>query len=446
MATLSLAMITKNEAEHLAHCLESVRDLVDEVVVVDTGSTDGTVAIAEAFGARIGRFQWCDDFAAARNASLSLCTGDWVLSLDADEAIDSLDHRKIRQVVDRPVGKGKQDPQGFLLLSRNYFMESLARVFDQQAQPNRSPYREGFQFPYYADVRIFRLFRRLPHIRFEGRIHERADTFLERRRLPIGRLDAVIHHYGKLDLEGERAKRAYYLELAERDAAEVPGDANRQFNVMAQADLLQQWDKVLVAGLAVMKLERRGVPPAVPLTVANAYQQKGMHDKALSLLQQVVRNQPTHPQAVHGLASSLRALGRGEEARPYLERACAVHPANPLICIALSFQEEVAGRLREARTHLRASIEGNPRDLNLRQILINLDLRHGLAAQAAADAMEALRALPGEGGGLWHALAAGFLLKEGHLGPGKAVLDLGLAAFPENEDLRKLAAALPPSP
>jgi tetratricopeptide (TPR) repeat protein len=439
-------MITKNEAEHLAHCLESVRDLVDEVVVVDTGSTDGTVAIAEAFGARIGRFQWCDDFSAARNASLSLCTGDWVLSLDADEAIDSLDHRKIRQVVDHPVGKGKQEPQGFVLLSRNYLMDSLSRVFDQQAQPNRTPYREGSQFPYYADIPIFRLFRRLPHIKFEGRIHERADTFLERRRLPIGRLDAVIHHYGKLDLEGERVKRAYYLELAERDAAEVPGDANRQFYVMAQAELLQEWDKVLGAGLAVMKLQPGGGPPAVPLTVANAYQQKGMHDKALPLLLQVVGNQPAHPQAVSGLAFSFLALGRGEEARPYLERACAVHPINPFIRITLCYLEEAAGRLREARAHLRASIEGNPRDLNLRQILIKLDLRHGLAAQAAADAMEALRALPGAGGGLWHALAAGFLLKEGHLGPGRAVLDLGLASFPENADLRKLAAALPATP
>src|SRR5512143_1026788 len=99
MPTLSLAMIVKNEEKNLGHCLASVRDLVDEMVVVDTGSTDGTVALAESFGARIGHFPWTGDFGAARNESLRLCTGDWVLILDADEAVDALDHAKIRAAI-----------------------------------------------------------------------------------------------------------------------------------------------------------------------------------------------------------------------------------------------------------------------------------------------------------------------------------------------------------
>ena len=82
MTILSLAMIVKNEAANLPRCLASVQGLVDEMVVVDTGSTDDTVAIAESFGARMGHFPWTDDFAAARNESLRLCTGGWVLVLD----------------------------------------------------------------------------------------------------------------------------------------------------------------------------------------------------------------------------------------------------------------------------------------------------------------------------------------------------------------------------
>jgi glycosyltransferase involved in cell wall biosynthesis len=444
MPTLSLAMITKNEAASLAHCLASVRDLVDEMVVVDTGSSDGTVAIAESFGARIGRFPWCDDFAAARNESLRLCTGDWVLVLDADEAVDPLDHARIRAAI--APGKGRKAVPGFLLVSRNYNRDWSAKVFDQPVLVNRSPYAEGAEFPFYADMPVFRLFRRFPDLRFEGRIHERADPYLRRKHLPIGNLDAVIHHYGKLDPAAEKAKKAYYLELAERDLADDPRDADRQFFVMAQADLLGQWEKVLAAGLAIMRIRPKVIPFVVPLTIARAYQELGRHQEAVPWFAMVLKGQPGHPLALCRLPLSLEALGRGEEGRPLLARAMAAHPEDPTPCLVLAELEERAGRVAEARAAVRAAIERNPGDPRLRQGLIELDLKHGMGAQAAADAMEALRALPDQGAGDWHALAASFLLRAGHGGPGKAVLELGLAAFPQHRGLGALAAEATPPP
>src|SRR5687767_11282614 len=82
---LSLSMIVKNEEAALDACLRSARALCDELVVVDTGSTDRTVEIAERHGARVLHFAWCDDFAAARNFALDHTNGEWVLHLDADE-------------------------------------------------------------------------------------------------------------------------------------------------------------------------------------------------------------------------------------------------------------------------------------------------------------------------------------------------------------------------
>ena len=76
-------MIVKNEEAHLAGCLGSVADLVDEIVVVDTGSTDATAAVASRFGARVYPFHWVDSFAAARNESLRHARGDWIFWLDA---------------------------------------------------------------------------------------------------------------------------------------------------------------------------------------------------------------------------------------------------------------------------------------------------------------------------------------------------------------------------
>ncbi|MDJ0553271.1 MAG: tetratricopeptide repeat protein [Microcoleaceae cyanobacterium MO_207.B10] len=82
---LSFCIIVKNEEKNLPRCLASVKDVVDEIVVLDTGSTDRTPEIAQDFGAKVHYFEWCNDFAAARNESLKYVTGDWVLVLDADE-------------------------------------------------------------------------------------------------------------------------------------------------------------------------------------------------------------------------------------------------------------------------------------------------------------------------------------------------------------------------
>ena len=84
---LSLSMIVRNEEARLADCLASVEGFADEMVVVDTGSTDGTVAIAEAAGARVEHIDWPGDFAPARNTGLTFLSGDWVLVLDADERL-----------------------------------------------------------------------------------------------------------------------------------------------------------------------------------------------------------------------------------------------------------------------------------------------------------------------------------------------------------------------
>ena len=84
---LSLSIIVRNEEARLADCLASVEGFADEMVVVDTGSTDGTVAIAEAAGARVEQIEWPGDFAPARNSGLTFLRGDWVLVLDADERL-----------------------------------------------------------------------------------------------------------------------------------------------------------------------------------------------------------------------------------------------------------------------------------------------------------------------------------------------------------------------
>ncbi|MDJ0579951.1 tetratricopeptide repeat protein [Crocosphaera sp.] len=99
MAKLSLCMIVKNEEVILSKCLESVQNVVDEMVVMDTGSTDKTVEIAQKFGAVVPTFPWGDDFAEARNEALKYVTGDWVLVLDADEVLNQKVAPQIKEAI-----------------------------------------------------------------------------------------------------------------------------------------------------------------------------------------------------------------------------------------------------------------------------------------------------------------------------------------------------------
>ena len=88
MTTVALSMIVKNAARDLPDCLASVKGVVNEMVIADTGSTDGTAEIARNAGAKVISVPWEDDFSKARNAPLAMVTADWVLSLDADERLD----------------------------------------------------------------------------------------------------------------------------------------------------------------------------------------------------------------------------------------------------------------------------------------------------------------------------------------------------------------------
>lgn len=122
---LSVALIVKNEKDHIAAVLESVRG-ADEIIVCDTGSEDNTVELAKAYTDNVFTdFLWCDDFAAARNHALSKCTGDWVLSIDADEVLEEGGIEKIRKVIE-----AAGDKKTFAVIMRGGTNEHfLPRIF-----------------------------------------------------------------------------------------------------------------------------------------------------------------------------------------------------------------------------------------------------------------------------------------------------------------------------
>lgn len=146
---LSLCMIVKNEADTLEGCLRTVQDVAGEIVVLDTGSTDRTVEVAQELGAKVGHFEWCQDFAAARNAALELVTKEWVLVLDADEQLNP-------DVVEA-IEKAIADPDTLVV---NLLRQEIGAV--------QSPYSL-----------VSRLFRRIPQIQFDRPYHALIDDSVE---------------------------------------------------------------------------------------------------------------------------------------------------------------------------------------------------------------------------------------------------------------------------
>lgn len=187
---ISLCMIVRDEVEALPACLDSVRAAVDEIVVVDTGSTDGTQALT-----RVVEFPWCDDFAAARNRSLELASGDWVLVLDADERL--LDAAGARARLEA-FAASNPDAAGQLAV-RNLAAEESRAL-------------------------LTRFFPRRPEWRYAGRIHERVlCAGREPARAPTG---VTLEHHGyRADIVQARGKLERNTRLLERELAEAPRDA-----------------------------------------------------------------------------------------------------------------------------------------------------------------------------------------------------------------------------
>jgi glycosyltransferase involved in cell wall biosynthesis len=214
---VSLTMIVRDEEANLPSCLESAAGLFDEVIVVDTGSADRTAEIATFYGARVGHFAWCDDFAAARNAALDLASGEYVFWLDADDRVEPAERPRIRQLLD-----GLDD------LESAYIFHCVC--------PGNDPKDE-------LVLGHLRLFPRRPGVCWTYRIHEQVVPTLEKAGIRLAWTDLRIRHEGysggpsSLKRKSERELR---LLLAEQETR--PDDPFVMLN-LARCALAQGYNR-----------------------------------------------------------------------------------------------------------------------------------------------------------------------------------------------------------
>ncbi|MFB0515825.1 MAG: glycosyltransferase, partial [Candidatus Neomarinimicrobiota bacterium] len=246
---LSVCMIVRDEALMLPDCLTSVAGVADQLVVVDTGSTDDTIAIARSFGAQIHHFEWIDDFAAARNESLRHATGDWIFWLDADERLVPSSIEPLRRLLTTP-----KRPTIYQVQIRNLRADQMSYTLSMS----------------------HRLFSRHPKLRFSGRIHEQVHPSLKAAGGVEKSSNVVLEHQGyALDPEKLRAKLERNQTLLETMVAEQPESAYAHYTLGQNYALLDDHDQALQAYLRALEIREFQGPSAS--TLLNALAETSWH-------------------------------------------------------------------------------------------------------------------------------------------------------------------------
>ncbi len=303
--TVALCMIVRNEEGHLQACLDSVEDLCVERIVVDTGSTDATVAIAERARARVIHFPWCDDFAAARNAGLREATSDWVLILDADERLTAGSVERIRQQL-----QGITEDCGMIRLHDASTLEARAGdVVSGLARLGEPMY-------------VARLLRRTADLEFEGIVHESVRRWLVRNGNRAFNVGAEIVHYGAVaSVRMTKAKSDRNLRLLEKrlelepDNFTVHGYLAHEY---AEIKATEKARETAEEGWRILKTATRTtLRSAIRLMTARCVQQLQQGDLAgvLASVDDAIAYEGESPDALffRGRAFEHRALSAGAE-------------------------------------------------------------------------------------------------------------------------------------
>ncbi|PWI57858.1 glycosyltransferase family 2 protein [Sulfoacidibacillus thermotolerans] len=267
--SVTVCIITRDEAAFLPDCLKSILQLTNDVVLIDTGSMDETLAIARDYGCKVFEVPWQDDFSAARNYALEKASGEWILTIDADERIHML--------------MSQTEFNSFLSTT-----EAKAFKVPVASYIGSTPRNETT----FLDERII-LFRNDPEVRFQHRVHEDLSESLYRRYGRDVKIDCLpmrIEHLGYLDAVVEnRQKHQRNLRLLELEIKENGESPWINYCLGVEWSSCKQWEKALQPLKRVVD-QAKGAPfwTLAAYTLAYAYLQLGMLQQCMDVSERVL--------------------------------------------------------------------------------------------------------------------------------------------------------------
>jgi tetratricopeptide (TPR) repeat protein len=428
---LGLSMIVKDAADTLRNCLESVRGLVDEMVVVDTGSTDSSPEIARQCGAVCLSIPWTNDFAQARNVALTHSTTDWVLSLDADEELDAQALKVIPSLLSRTaVG-------GYIVPVRNYLPARHGSVNGNRAASNDGRCASAKDAPAYAQHLVVRLFRRHPKIVYKGCVHENIAPQIIAAGFRLANADFCIHHLGFLARSRYGKKAELYLELLKKKVEQEPE------NPLAWLELARQLHEPFHKNEEALGYLKRALTLDPKLGAANFLAgvvclDMGLDQEALSCLDGCQGGEEYAIEREHARGDALHNLGRLEEAQSAYKMGLQLAGHDPQMESKLGY---VQARLGEQAgfQRMQDAIAALPLGAELHERLIKAYLAAGMLPEAATAAENFASTLV-HPKTILRAAAIRAHLKQDE--QARKLIERGLEFFPQSTELHQVRAEL----
>jgi tetratricopeptide (TPR) repeat protein len=430
--TLALSMIVRNAAADLERCLDSARHAVDEIVIADTGSTDGTPGLACRLGARVLLIPWEDDFARARNRALAEVRSDWVLVLDADERLDPAAPAQL------PALTAAAAVAGYQVTIRNYTLSADDRLWDRSAVPNDLRLPESAPYPAYVTHQNVRLFRRAPEIHFVGRVHESVGPRIVETGARLAEAGILIHHFGLVAAkETRRRKNELYRELGRQKVQEMPADAQAHFELgLVEFDNFHDDEAALACFEKACRLNPRLA--VAWLFAALAQSRLGRHADALASLSRAKRLGYRTALVEETEADAHYSLGDFEAARRGYRAALKRQPAAAALESKLGLAELRAGRQASGIDSLRRAALQAPELAEVHDRLVQALVWLDRPSEAAAAAEAKLAAV--EPAVSDYIRAASIRAHLGETAKVREILRAGLDRFPRSEKLQSVAS------
>tara|TARA_Y100000310_G_scaffold345226_1_gene462890 strand:+ start:9135 stop:10988 length:1854 start_codon:yes stop_codon:yes gene_type:complete len=336
--TLSVCMIVKNEAKHLEMCLKSIKDLGDELIVVDTGSSDNTKQIAAKYTEKVHDFDWVNDFSAARNFSLKQATSDWIFVIDADEVLNKKDHRRIKQAINY------WQISGFNLCTKNYGNDSS--ISSWQPCTNTDLFSTSFA-GWHPSIKI-RLFQKGPQ--FAGTVHEQ----IKLAKAPL--LPVYIHHHQGFS---DNNKSQVYLDYTKNKLKQNPEDAKILFELGIQQKQLEDYANAEISLQQAANLEQNSILPLLNLAIVQ--QKQGKIDLAMQNYHRILERKQ-HPEAYFGLGYCNYQQNNLQLAQQNFSKSLELNPRYVDAYINLGAIYEQQDKYEQAASSLRQAIKLHPKN------------------------------------------------------------------------------------